>query len=91
MEIFKFTSTFPKDEKYSLVDQMRRSSRSIAANLSEAWMKRKYEKTFIAKLYDCYGETGETEVWLDMSKDLGYIDEKTHKYLTDQYTEIYPV
>ena len=51
-------------------------------------MKRKYEKTFIAKLYDCYGETGETEVWLDMSKDLGYIDEKTHKYLTDQYTEI---
>jgi len=87
-EIFKITNTFPKDEKYSLVDQIRRSSRSVATNLSEAWLKRKYEKTFIAKLYDCYGEAGETEVWLDMSKDCGYINEESHKYFTDQYTEI---
>jgi len=88
MEIYKITTTFPIGEKYSLVDQIRRSSRSIVANICEAWMKRKYEKTFIAKLYDCYGEAGEAQVWLDMSKDLGYIDEKTYKYLSNHYTEI---
>jgi len=51
-------------------------------------MKRKYQKTFIAKLYDCYGEVGETGVWLDMSRDLGYIDLESHKYFIDHYTEI---
>ena len=56
--------------------------------MSEAWRKRRYIKTFIAKLYDCYGEAGETEVWLEMSRDCGYINEKTYDILTKQYTEV---
>ena len=70
LEIFKITKTFPQEEKYSLTDQIRRSSISVPANLSEAWAKRKYVKVFVNKLSDCLGEASETEVWLDMSYDL---------------------
>ncbi|MDD4073109.1 MAG: four helix bundle protein [Desulfobacterales bacterium] len=88
LQIHKITKTFPKDEKYSLVDQIRRSSRSVAANLAEAWKKRRYEKAFISKLIDCAGEAGETEVWLDFSRDFGYIDEKIYRELSKGYDEV---
>lgn len=69
MEIFEITKAFPVEERYSLVDQIRRSSRSVPANLAEAWKKRLYPKMFISKIIDAAGEAGETEVWLDVSKD----------------------
>ena len=88
LTIHQVTKSFPVEEKYSLVDQIRRSSRSVPANLAEAWKKRRYRKAFISKLTDCSGEAGETEVWLDLSKDLGYIDKSTHKELTEKYDEV---
>ena len=87
LEIQNITKTFPKEEKYSLVDQIRRSSRSVPTNLAEAWKKRRYEKAFISKLIDCAGEAGETEVWLDFSKDFGYLEEKNYQELLSKYDE----
>lgn len=63
MEIFEISMNFPKEEKYSLTDQIRRSSRSVTSNLAEAWSKRRYEKSFVNKLTDSLGEENETEVW----------------------------
>lgn len=88
VDIYEVTKTFPKEEKYSLTDQIRRSSRSVTVNLAEAWKKRRYEKAFISKLTDCAGEAGETEVWLDFSKDFGYLDEDKYKRLMDRYDEV---
>ena len=88
MEIFKITKSFPKEEKYSLVDQIRRSSRSVPTNISEAWVKRKYPKSFVSKLLDSLAEESETEVWIDMSKDCEYIDVKLHKSLLERYQEV---
>jgi four helix bundle protein len=88
MEIFNITKTFPGEEKFSLTDQIRRSSRSILANISEAWKKRLYPKMFGNKIIDAAGETGETEVWLDIAKDTGYISVEEHKELADGYDEV---
>ena len=88
LEIQEITKLFPKEEKYSLVDQIRRSSRSVPANLAEAWKKRRYEKAFISKLIDCTGEAGETEVWLDFSLDFGYLNEHKHDELIKKYDEV---
>jgi len=88
VDIHEVTKTFPKEEKYSLTDQIRRSSRSVPANLSEAWKKRIYKKAFISKLIDCAGEAGETEVWLDFSKDFGYLDEAKYHELITRYDEV---
>ena len=88
MEIFNITKTFPGEEKFSLTDQIRRSSRSIPANISEAWKKRSYQKMFVSKIVDAAGETGETEVWLDIAKDTGYISVEEHKELADGYDEV---
>ncbi len=88
LEIHNVTKSFPKEEKYSLTDQIRRSSRSVPANLAEAWKKRRYEKAFISKLIDCAGEAGETEVWLDFAKDFGYLNESKHKELMNKYDEV---
>ena len=88
LEIQELTSSFPREEKNSLIDQIRRSSRSVPANLAEAWKKRRYEKAFISKIIDCAGEAGETEVWLDFSKDFGYLDSAKHKELTEKYDEV---
>ena len=88
LEIFKITKSFPKEENYSLTDQIRRSSRSVPANLSEAWAKRKYLKVFVNKLSDCLGEASETEVWLDMSYDLEYITEADHNRLIADNIEV---
>lgn len=88
MEIFNITKSFPKDERYSLTDQLRRSSRSITANIAEAWKKRRYTKLFVNKLIDSAGEAGETEVWLDYSKDCGYIREEKYNGLISGYDEV---
>jgi four helix bundle protein len=88
LEIHEITKSFPKEEKYSLTDQIRRSSRSIPTNRAEAWKKRRYEKAFISKLIDCAGEAGETEVWLDFAKDFGYISIGKHKDLMNRYDEV---
>ena len=88
MEIFEETKNFPKEEKYSLTDQLRRSSRSIVANIAEAWKKRMYVKSFVSKLIDSYGEEGETEVWLDMAFDSGYLTEEKHRYFRQGYDEV---
>ena len=88
MEIFESTKSFPKEEKYSLVDQVRRSSRSVPANIAEAWVKRKYPKSFVSKLLDSLAEEAETEVWIDMSWDCKYIDDQIHNSLLERYNEI---
>lgn len=87
-EIFKITKSFPKDEMYSLTDQIRRSSRSVGANISEAWAKRRYEKHFISKLTDADGEQMETQHWLATALDCEYIDQKLNVQLVDKCLEI---
>jgi four helix bundle protein len=88
LEIFEITKTYPKEERYVLVDQIRRSSRSVPANIAEAWIKRQYPKSFIAKLLDAMAEEAETEVWIDMSLDFNYIEETLHNSLLDRYQEV---
>jgi len=88
MEIFELSKTFPKDEKYSLTDQIVRSSRSVPANIVEGWMKRLYSKMFVSKMIDSLGESGETEVWLNFALDCGYISKGEHEYFIKNYTEV---
>ena len=88
MEIFEVTKGFPKDERYSLTDQIRRSSRSVAANIAEAFRKRQYPNMFISKLADADAEATETQVWLDFAKDCGYLSPERHSELTAGYTEV---
>ncbi len=88
MDIFRESKSFPKDEKYSLTDQMRRSSRSIAANIAEGFRKRQYSKMFLSKLADADGETAETQVWLDFALDCEYLSKEEHDELLSQYEEI---
>lgn len=87
-EIFNLTKSFPKDEKYSLTDQIRRSSRSISANIAEACAKRRYEKHFIGKLTDSDGEQMETQHWLETALECEYIDAKTSAQLIGKCLEI---
>lgn len=88
MRIFELSISFPKDEKYSLTDQIRRSSRSVCANLAEAFRKRKYPKYFVSKLVDCEGEAAETQVWLLYAFKCQYIDEACKSDLDDKYNQI---
>ena len=85
MEIFEVTKSFPSEEKYSMVDQMRRSSRSVCANLAEAWRKRRYPKNFVSKLSDSEGEAEETRVWLEFSLSCRYINIETFERLDKKY------
>lgn len=87
MQIFEITQSFPKEEKYSLTDQIRRSSRSITSNIAESWAKRIYPKSFISKLSDSLSEEYETENWLDYSKDCNYITTETYSKLMSGYNE----
>jgi four helix bundle protein len=82
MEIFELSQSFPKEEKYALTSQIRRSSRSVCLNLREAWAKRRYEAHFISKLTDCDGENSETDSSLDFSLDCSYISVEKHTELT---------
>lgn len=82
---------FPKEEKYSLIDQVRRSSRSVCANLAEAYRKRDYKKYYLLKLTDCMGENSETQVWLDFAYHHKYLSEMTynkHSILNDEITAL---
>lgn len=88
MAIFNLSKEWPKDEKYSLTDQIRRSSRSVCANLREAWAKRRYEAHFISKLSDCDGENSETDTWLDYARDCGYITIEKHAELTTEVVAV---
>ncbi|MFC1813019.1 four helix bundle protein [Thermodesulfobacteriota bacterium] len=88
LQIQEITKRFRKEEKYALADQIRRSSRSVPTNIAEAWKKRRYEKAFVSKLIDCAGEAGETEVWLDFSKDFNYIDKSMYDDLMRRYDEV---
>jgi four helix bundle protein len=72
-EVFKITQSFPKEEMYSLTDQVRRSSRSIGAQIAEAWGKRRYEKHFISKLTDADAEQLETQHWIEVAEDCNYV------------------
>ena len=76
--IFRMTCEFPKEERYSLTDQIRRSSRSVCANLAESFAKRRYPKHFIAKLTDAAGENYETQTWLSFARVHGYISDEHH-------------
>ena len=88
MGIFEISKSFPKEEKYSLTDQMRRSSRSVTSNLAEAWARKNYPKAFVNKLTDSLGEEYETEVWLDYSRDANYITIDKHSELMKEYDEV---
>ena len=89
MEIFKISKTFPLEEKYSLTDQVRRSSRSVCANLAEAWRKRRYKAVFINKLSDSSQEAGETQTWLEFALDCGYINGEDFKRSDESYEHIF--
>ena len=88
LEIFELTKKFPKEERYSLTDQIRRSSRSVSANIAEAWRKRRYPKSFISKLSDSESEAAETQTWLDYALAFKYVDKQIHEKLYDKYEHI---
>ena len=87
-EIFELSKGFPKEEMYSLTDQVRRSSRSIGAQIAEAWAKRRYEKHFVSKLTDADGEQLETQHWIDTAEDCGYLSPARATSLNKQLGEI---
>src|SRR5437764_9332264 len=88
MLIFEASKKFPKEEIYSLTDQIRRSSRSICANLAEAWRKRRYKAAFVSKLSDAEGEAAETQVWLQFAVSCGYLERDGIASLYRTYDEI---
>ncbi len=88
VEIYNLSKLFPKEETYSLTDQIRRSSRSVCANLAEAFRKRKYPKHFVSKLSDSEAEGAETQVWLDFALEFKYITQEQFELLDKKYEQI---
>ena len=88
MEVFQVSKRFAADERYSLTDQVRRSSRSACANIAEAWRKRRYPKSFISKLSDAEAEAAETQVWLEFALNCGYIQADRMEELDRSYDHI---
>ena len=88
MQIFEVSKQFPKEETYSLTDQIRRSSRSVCANLAEAWRKRRYEAAFVNKLNDSEGESAGTQTWLEFAVKCGYLNAQDGRALFKVYDEI---
>lgn len=88
MQVFVLTRQFPVEERYSLTDQIRRSSRSVCANLAEAWRKRRYENAFVAKLSDAESEAAETQVWLEFAARCGYLPDEQARDLYKTYHAI---
>lgn len=88
LEIFKLTRNFPAEERYSLTNQVCRSSRSVCANIAEAWRKRRYGAAFVAKLNDSESEAAETQVWLEIAFHSGFIDKGTFSRLDDSCDKI---
>ena len=85
MEIFQITKNFPQEERYSLTDQIRRSSRSVCSNLAESWRKRRYKAVFVNKLSDAMQEASETQTWLEFSLACNYINEEVFSSLDNEY------
>src|SRR5579872_6927922 len=88
MELFEASKSFPKEEKYSLTDQMRRCSRSVCANLAEAWRKRRYQAAFISKLSDAESEAAETQVWIEFAVKCEYLSRDEAVTLYQHYESI---
>jgi len=88
MEVFTLTRRFPADERFSLVDQIRRSSRSVASNIAEAWRKRRYAAAFIAKLNDAEGEAAETQTHLEIALRCGYVEVSVITALDERYERL---
>jgi four helix bundle protein len=86
--IFELSKKFPSEETYSLIDQIRRSSRSVCTNLAEAYRKRRYPKSFTSKISDADGEASETIVWIDFAKDCRYLGEQKYTTLINKYEEV---
>ncbi len=86
--IYRLSKQWPKEERYALTDQIRRSSRSVCSNIAEAWRKRRYPAHFISKLSDSDSEAAETQVWLDFALDCGYITQQDHEALYATYENI---
>ncbi|MBA4390679.1 MAG: four helix bundle protein [Syntrophus sp. (in: bacteria)] len=89
MNIFETSKTFPKEEKYSLTDQIRRASRSVCANLAEGWRKRRYKAVFINKLLDSAQEAAETQTWLQFALQCKYINKELFEELNEKYEHIF--
>ena len=88
LQIHQLSKSFPPEEKFSLTDQIRRSSRSVSTNIAEAFRKRRYPKSFISKLSDSEGEAAETQVWLSFAVAFGYLDEKITQELDERYEQL---
>jgi four helix bundle protein len=88
MKIFESSKKFPVEERYSLTDQIRRSSRSVCANMAEAWRKRRYEAAFVAKLNDCEAESAETQTWIEFTVKCNYLDIETGCKLYGNYNQV---
>jgi four helix bundle protein len=89
MKVFEISKTFPKNETYSLTDQIRRSSRSVCSNLAEGWRKRRYKAVFVSKLTDAAQEAAETQTWLEFALRCSYLDERTFLELDECYEHIF--
>jgi four helix bundle protein len=88
MKIFELSKSFPKEETYSLTDQIRRASRSVSANIAEAWRKRRYKAAFISKLNDSEGEAAETQTWLEIAVRCNYVERDFAREMYLEYDEI---
>ncbi len=88
MKVFDLSKQFPVEERYSLTDQIRRSSRSVCANLAEAWRKRRYEAAFVAKLNDCEAESAQTQTWIEFAVKCNYINVETGRELYGTYNRV---
>lgn len=84
-QVFQVTKSFPKDERYSLTDQIRRSARAVKSMIAEAWGHRRYPASFVSKLTDAIGEANETQSWLDDALDCGYISAAQHQELDEAW------
>ena len=88
MRIFELSQNWPKEERYALTDQIRRSSRAVCSNLAEAWAKRRYERHFVSKLTDAEGEAAETQVWLRFALQCAYLEEPAYRELEQAVKQI---
>ena len=88
MKVFELTKSFPKEERYSRVDQIRRSSRSVCSNLAEAWRKRRYEAAFVSKLSDSEAEAAETQTWIQFAVECNYVEREEAAELYSEYDQI---
>ena len=88
MQIFELSEAWPKEERFSLTDQIRRSSRSVCGNIAEAWRKRRYTADFISKLANADAEAGESQAWLDFALRCGYLSQENYTHLNQQYENI---